>query len=196
MCSLRNIFFLTFFKFFIVLDMLSHIPMVLSETLTDAMMETFLWSLLPLSQTNLGPFPPKCSNIKSGNSAKMRFEIVIICLVIGKKTMPKKPHWAHHFDKSFAPRKSQFKKKYQWQQGYWLALKVKKLGVIHTHKPKTGLLIKVLKKKKTIGHTFKQSGRKHSTKTITAIWRYGHLETIHPGKPSKTTFLFGHFLTR
>ena len=56
--------------------MLSHIPMVLSETLTDAMMETFLWSPLPLSQTNLGPFPPKCSNFKS-------FEIVIMTLISG-----------------------------------------------------------------------------------------------------------------
>ena len=56
--------------------------MVLSETLTDAMMETFLWSPLPLRHEliSLQPdsSPPKCSNIKSGNSAKMRFEIVII----------------------------------------------------------------------------------------------------------------------
>ena len=54
--------------------MLSHIPMVLSETLTDATMETFLWSPLPLNELiSLQPdsSPPKCSNFKS-------FEIVII----------------------------------------------------------------------------------------------------------------------
>ena len=55
--------------------------MVLSETLTGAMVETFLWSPLPLNELiSLQPdsSPPKCSYIKSGNSAKMRFEIVII----------------------------------------------------------------------------------------------------------------------
>ena len=152
-------------------------------------METFLWSLLPLNELiSLQPdsSPPKCSNIKSGNSAKMRFEIVIIAERFDENIskMPKKPHWAHHFHKSFAP-KSQFKK-FSWRQGYWLAVQVKKRGVVHTHKPRKGLLIKILKKKKKIGYIYTKSGKKHSIKKITAIWRYGKLDTIHPGKPSKT----------
>ena len=66
-----------------------------------------------------------------------------------------------------------------------MALKVKKFGVIYRHKPKKGLLIKVLKAKRTVGFTVKK-GLQRSTRKITAIWTYGKLDTIHPGKPSKT----------
>ena len=155
-------------------------------------METFLWSPLPLNELiSLQPdsSPPKCSNFKSGNSAKMRFEIVIIAERIHENCCfafllsQKMPVYKH-----FRPRNakcSQFTS-YSLTDVAQLAKFAKKYGKV-VKRRSDGLIVVVARKQKDVGFYVK-GGKKYYTRYFTAIWsNFGQkLETLHPGFPTQS----------